>query len=550
MIFRFISKLIKYKTNIYYSYLIKLISTLCLFILLITAGLQAGEIHYAALAGDLNKVKTLLEADPALLESKDQDGRTPLLCSCSPPAWKIEIVNFLLDKGANVNVNGILRFTPLHFATFVSKQNLGIIQRLIDKGADVNAQGDNGITPLHYAAIMGDLAAAKLLLDNGARVNIYDHYSGELNPMFISGTILQLAIKYSPNEEVAKLLIENGAKLNVKDYFGNTELHLAVLKGYKDLVQLLVEHGSDVHTANMYNHTALYYAAKHGYRNIADILIAAGADAGSIKETNYGKAPQLNAALKQGEAWLWYLRNGFVVKTKGHLLVFVMNNITDESPEASLSNGYLNPKELTDQKVTIFINHMNGYQMGAEDFKKLAKQIPGAEFVLSFNPNAGSMENSDIPSYHLASPNESFSVDGIQVHTIPALAGGIGYMIEADGVKIFDARLHISDSNPSNKSKYRKEIDFLKPNGPIDIAIMSVHIHGFRVGVDYEPYLYLLDQLAPKAVYLVDSNIPELYQKCIEVLRVSNTNIEYPEGGLSWGQRFHYPGSSTNSENK
>ena len=62
------------------------------------------------------------------------------------------------------------------------------------------------------------------------------------------------------------MLVESGAKLNKKDLNGNTELHLAALKGYADLTRLLVEHGADVNAVNEYNRTALYYAAKHGYR--------------------------------------------------------------------------------------------------------------------------------------------------------------------------------------------------------------------------------------------------------------------------------------------
>jgi hypothetical protein len=89
-------------------------------------------------------------------------------------------------------------------------------------------------------------------------------------------------------------------------------------------------------------------------------------------------------------------------------------------------------------------------------------------------------------------------------------------------------------------AKYRKEIDFLKPFGPIDVAILSVHSHSNRIGAAYEPYLYLLDQLSPRAVYLLGANIPEQYLKCAEVLRARNIPVRYPEGGIAIGERFHY----------
>jgi hypothetical protein len=56
----------------------------------------------------------------------------------------------------------------------------------------------------------------------------------------------------------------------------------------------------------------------------------------------------------------------------------------------------------------------------------------------------------------------------------------------------------------------------------------------------YEPHLYLLDQLAPKAVYLIGANIPEQYVKCAEVLRARNIPITFPEQERTKGERFHY----------
>jgi L-ascorbate metabolism protein UlaG (beta-lactamase superfamily) len=117
---------------------------------------------------------------------------------------------------------------------------------------------------------------------------------------------------------------------------------------------------------------------------------------------------------------------------------------------------------------------------------------------------------------------------------------GLGYLVEADGVKIFHAGLHVSDNNASNVAKYRKEIDFLKPFGPIDIAILPINgRHVFNIA--YEPYLYLLDQLSPKAVYLIgDDLVTEEHKKCVEVLRARNIPVRYPEGGIAIGERFHY----------
>ncbi len=243
--------------------------------MLIAPGLRAGEIHDAAAAGDLNKVRAILEADPTLLESKDGGGSTPLLSACA--AQRVEVANYLLDKGADVNVRDRFRQTPLHRAcySYLQGQDLALIQRLIDKGADVNAQGYNGLIPLHQAAQSGRLEVARLLIDRGADVNAFDRYNGPVGAAGITGTVLQVAINYHPKEEMAKFLVERGAKLNRKDSGGDTELHLAALKGYAELARALIEHGADVHAVNQANRTALYCAARHGFRRTAEALIAA-----------------------------------------------------------------------------------------------------------------------------------------------------------------------------------------------------------------------------------------------------------------------------------
>jgi ankyrin repeat protein len=432
----------------------------------LAATLQAGEIHDAAAAGDSHKLKALLAADPSLLESKDDNGFTPLAKACFTK--QVVVANLLLDKGANVNVTDYFRMTPLHRASYVSGQDVALLQRLLDKGADVNARGNNGLTPLHFAAYSGHLKVATFLIEHGADPNASDKYSGPIVTSSISGTVLQVAIRFRPDDEVAKFLVERGATLNKGDSSGNTELHLASLKGFADLVRVLVKHGGDVNAVNEHGRTALSYAAEHGYRRVADVLIAAGAQKSAIVEANYGKAPQLTAPLTEGEAYLWYLGGGYAVKTRGHLLLFNPEGI-DESSEAGLANGHLNPNELTGLKITVLSTVPERFQYGRDAFA-LAQRMPGIHLAFRVTPSNGRLEQPDRSSYRLAAPNEHFSVDGLQVHTIPATAGGMGYLIEADGVKMLHAGFHVSDNDPSNLARYRKEVDFLKP---ADVGITS-----------------------------------------------------------------------------
>ena len=62
----------------------------------------------------------------------------------------LEMVNFLIARGADVNHKAILGFTPLSFAS--QQGYLDIVNTLIANGADLSTKRDKLNTPLHLAA--------------------------------------------------------------------------------------------------------------------------------------------------------------------------------------------------------------------------------------------------------------------------------------------------------------------------------------------------------------------------------------------------------------
>ncbi len=95
---------------------------------------------------------------------------------------------------------------PLHIAAW---QNIGeIVELLIQSGADLDARGDGGYTPLHYAAREGSVDSALLLLSAGANPNLEDN-AGWL-------PLLRAVRGREPScLEVARVLINNGSKTDL-----------------------------------------------------------------------------------------------------------------------------------------------------------------------------------------------------------------------------------------------------------------------------------------------------------------------------------------------
>ena len=98
------------------------------------------------------------------IDIQDEQGNTLLhLASLidSP-----ELIQALLDKGADVNSKTSTDLTPLHRAAM--RGSLKALILLLDNGAQVNVQSNKGNTPLHTAALFGQIDAARILLNYGA----------------------------------------------------------------------------------------------------------------------------------------------------------------------------------------------------------------------------------------------------------------------------------------------------------------------------------------------------------------------------------------------
>jgi ankyrin repeat protein len=124
------------------------------------------DVFEAAALGRVDRLRAVLDEDPARLNSVAADGFFPLGLAAyfkHPDAARL-----LLDRGADPNQaasNGA-KVTALHAA--VSSNQPQIVEWLLDAGADVNARQQMDYTPLMGAAANARTAILDLLLARGA----------------------------------------------------------------------------------------------------------------------------------------------------------------------------------------------------------------------------------------------------------------------------------------------------------------------------------------------------------------------------------------------
>jgi ankyrin repeat protein len=221
---------------------------------------KAAPLHIAALAGDLAKVKALIE-EGANVNAKNMWGETALHYAAEK--GHKEVVELLIAKGADINAG---RIEALQYAMDNGHTEVAII--LINKGASVNPKTKSGWTPLHNAAYGGYKQVVEILLAKGAYVNSKDTKGY---------TPLNIAVDRDYND-VAKLLIDKGANVNAGDEDNYTPLYYAIWNSNKDMVNLLINNGADVNFIAEEGDSILYEAVWMDDFDIVKILVDNGAD--------------------------------------------------------------------------------------------------------------------------------------------------------------------------------------------------------------------------------------------------------------------------------
>ncbi len=276
----------------------KSILNLVFIVVILAVNLIGQDIHTAARKGDLVAVKGILEGDPAQIEALNASKSTPLIVAAS--VGHIQVIAFLLDKGADIQAVNKWGRTALHYA--VDGEHMEVLKLLLERGANVNGHKDFPYTPLHMAARNGSEDMVDLLLSKGADVNI----------MSSSGYPLHSAAN-SGNTNIIRKLLKAGADINaVIISRGWTPLHAAALSGWYDATKVLVEKGINLNTVDKRGMTALHYSVLTGNREaekVAVFLLKNGAEFNTTAID--GSTPLLTAVQKgKDEAVELFLEKG------------------------------------------------------------------------------------------------------------------------------------------------------------------------------------------------------------------------------------------------
>ena len=300
-------------------------------------GIQFTPLMWAARAGHIDTVKTLLDLGANVNEAKPE-GTTSLLLAIINNHW--ELASKLLDWGADPNlgpgytalhqvawsrrINLKAAFHPGHPDPTGTVDSLSLARQIIDKGATVNAQmtqsfKDNmrnrfrriGATAFLLSSKLVDLPMLKLLLEHGADRTILNT-NDDTALMVAAGVSLSNPGEDAGNETetlaTVKFLVELGENLQAKNKNGETALHGASYRGFVPVTQFLLDKGAALQVPNLLGWTPLVVADGAFYAGI------------------FKQQPAVAAVLRQA-----YAKQGLPVPAAP--------NVEDESAKAEAANG-------------------------------------------------------------------------------------------------------------------------------------------------------------------------------------------------------------------
>lgn len=288
---------------------------------------------FAVREGCLDCAKALIEKG-AKVDLPDPEGVTPLISSLFNAHF--DVAKYLIEKGANVDRWDWWGRSPVYLAVDYNTLPHGgrpdqpsiddtlpidIVRFLLDKGANPNLQlklaipyratgNDRGLdgmlsvgtTPLLRAAKAQDAASIKLLLDHGAKIDLPNN-QGMLPILAASGigsTDRDSRGSYRATDIQERaiasldLLLQHGASVNAPaGRQGQVPLQGAALWGWPKVVAFLLDKGAEVNRADTRGLTALDYAmgrggstgqaidVSAGRKEAADLLVSKGGIAGT-----------------------------------------------------------------------------------------------------------------------------------------------------------------------------------------------------------------------------------------------------------------------------
>jgi ankyrin repeat protein/L-ascorbate metabolism protein UlaG (beta-lactamase superfamily) len=224
---------------------------------------QSAGVFEAARAGDVARLKALIDGSPELVNARNEEGDTPLHTAAT--AGRTEAALYLIGRGADVEARNSADQSPLLYAAYVG--DAALVDTLVARGAKFDYQDARGNSPFHFAARGGHMAVVDRLASKGARLDLKGNQGR--TPLFLAAM--------NGRADVVKFLLARGAQPGAKADDGQTPMTIALGNGHAAAAEAFLDAGVPIEGDPASLGRYIHLAAAGGSERIVDALLAKGA---------------------------------------------------------------------------------------------------------------------------------------------------------------------------------------------------------------------------------------------------------------------------------
>jgi ankyrin repeat protein len=226
---------------------------------------QTGETALWMAVPDMDKTRLLLDRSADVQHKVQGYG---ILVKIAAIPGTANLIKLLTEKGADPKNSSPDNLLVYNAAT---SGDTAILGPLIRQGFNINDSLFFGDHPINGAMWFRSFATLKMLVDNGADVNV--PFKGDTSNTFSEATPLMMASIFHDKPSFLYLL-SKGANPNLKNRKGHTAL-MFLQQSEKDdpeMTQALLEHGAKPEAIANNGNDALYFAMQKGNTGSVKIL--------------------------------------------------------------------------------------------------------------------------------------------------------------------------------------------------------------------------------------------------------------------------------------
>lgn len=282
-------------------------------------------LHVTPIGRGAETVRLMLSRG-ADVHARDRSGATPLSF-----AGGHEIAEVLIAAGAVAHEKSFDAQpgwtdrpwrTPLHGA--VSNDDVELLEYLIAKGCDINARNADDETPLHLASTRGLHRIVAALLKHGAVADTRSYTTSPLESAAAAdhAHVIELLLEHAEGDlgthlagamhaagsgraiRVLSVLLARGVDINMQDRQGQTALHGAAIgsgrfgrDGQNFVVGWLLDRGADPNRRDRHGYTPLHGAILRQSTTV-ELLRCRGAEADAFALAGLGEVDALGALIE------------------------------------------------------------------------------------------------------------------------------------------------------------------------------------------------------------------------------------------------------------